>query len=583
MAYFPTQLNQPNKMSDALEVTRQDQRSLRLWKWGLRVAAFGFVFTYNWVNRFFMGVDGISYLDSGYAYMRGDWRMAVNPYWGAGYSWLLGGFLTLFRVPPYWESMGVHLMNVLIFVATLIAFEYFLIGVIQLRRQVPCAEVGRIPLTDWAWWVLGYLLFIAINLFIVAVTNVTPDVCIEAIVLLASGLVVRIAAGRDGVRVYAALGATLGLGFLIKSPMLPLGLVYLGVAWLASPRFLRVYGRVAMALVIFLVVCGPYVLAISRAAGHFTIGENGRITYGSVVMGINDFSYWKGQFPGAGTPRHPEATRKLMSDPEVYEFAPGTGGTLPPFYNPAYWADGLKLHMNWRGQLLALRNDGQKVLDVFYYLREFVLVLLVLLFLQENPWAFLRRLFFCWPIWLPALVAVAMYAPILIELRYIGAYVLLFWAAVSFSLEFSDSLLTRQLFRATAFALVVLVGYRFLHEPTGVLRQSGPPVNVQWRVAQSLLQRGIRPGDRVAQMLFHTRDVHYWAHLAGVSIVSEVPFEEEGKFWASSPEVQRRVELLLQQTGAKVLVTQNPPSLPPGSGWETIPGTDYAVISLVPR
>ncbi len=104
---------------------------------------------------------------------------------------------------------------------------------------------------------LGYLLFIAINLFIVAVTNVTPDVCIEAIVLLASGLVVRIAAGRDGVRVYAALGATLGLGFLIKSPMLPLGLVYLGVAWLASPRFLRAYGRVAMALVIFLLICAP--------------------------------------------------------------------------------------------------------------------------------------------------------------------------------------------------------------------------------------------------------------------------------------------------------------------------------------
>ena len=84
-------------------------------------------------------------------------------------------------------------------------------------------------------------------------------------------------------------------------------------------------------------------------------------------------------------------------------------------------------------------------------------------------------------------------------------------------------------------------------------------------------------------MLFHARDVHYWAHLAGVSIVSEVPFQEEGTFWASSPEAQRRVELLLQQTGAKVLVTQNPPSLPPDSGWETIPGTDYAVISLVPQ
>ena len=569
------------RVPDALEGSRQDH--IRLWKWGLRLAAVGLVCTYSWVDRFFMGVDGISYLDSGYAYMRGDWQMAVNPYWGAGYSWLLGAFLTLFRVPPYWESTGVHLMNVLIFVATLIAFEYFLSGVIQLRRQVPCSEFGRIPLTDWTWWVLGYLFFIAISLFIVAVTNVTPDVCVEAIILLASGLVVRIAAGRDGVGAYAALGATLGVGFLIKSPMFPMGLVYLGVAWLASPRFRSAHWRVAMALGIFLLISAPYILAISRAAGHLTIGENGRITYASLAMGINDFSYWQGQFPGAGTPRHPEATRKLMSDPEVYEFAPGRGGTLPPYYSPAYWAYGLKLHMNWPGQLFALRTSGQKVLDVFYYLREFVLVLLVLLFLQDNPWAFLRRMFSCWPIWLPGLVAVAMYAPILIEPRYVGGYVLLFWVAASFSLEFPDSLLTRQLFRATAFALVVLVGYRFLHEPTGALRQSAPPVNVQWTVAQSLLQHGIRPGDRVAQMLFHNRDVHYWAHLAGVSIVAEVPFEEEGKFWASSPEVQNRVEHLLQQTGAKVFVTQKPPPLLPSSGWERIPGTDYAVLFLTPR
>lgn len=565
----------------ALEGSGQDH--VRLWKWGLRLAAIGLVCTYSWVDRFFMGVDGISYLDSGYAYMRGDWRMAVNPYWGAGYSWLLGAFLTLFRVPPYWESTGVHLTNILIFVATLIAFEYFLSGVIQLRKQVPCSEVGRIPLNEWTWWVLGYLLFIAINLFIVAVTNVTPDVCVEAIMLLASGLVVRMAAGRDGVLAYAALGVTLGVGFLIKSPMFPMGLVYLGMAWLASRRFRSAHWRAAMALGIFLLICAPYILAISRAAGHLTIGENGRITYGSVVMGINDFSYWQGQFPGAGTPRHPEATRKLMSDPEVYEFAPGRGGTLPPYYSPAYWADGLKFHMNWRGQFSELRLSGQKLLDVFYYLREFVLVLLVLLFLQDNTWAFLRRMFLCWPIWLPALVALAMYAPILIEPRYIGGYVLLFWAAVSFSLEFPDSVLTRQLFRATAFALVILVGYRFLHEPTAQLRQSAPPVNLQWTVAQSLMQHGIRPGDRVAQMLFHNRDVHYWAHLAGVSIVAEVPFEEEGKFWASSPEVQKRVEALLQQTGAKVLVTQNPPPLPPSSGWERIPGTDYAFLSLAPR
>jgi hypothetical protein len=156
------------------------------------------------------------------------------------------------------------------------------------------------------------------------------------------------------------------------------------------------------------------------------------------------------------------------------------------------------------------------------------------------------------------------------------------WAGVSFSLEFHDGAFARRLFRAVSLALVLLVGYHLVYLPTGPFwRQPVPPE--QWSVAQSLLHRGIRPGDRMAQMLFHTRDVHYWAHLAGVTIAAEVPYEEEGEFWASNPEVQRRVEELLRETGAKALVTENPPPLPPGSGWETIPGTDYAVFFLTPR
>ncbi len=564
------------------EGEEQDSKSsITLWKWGLRLSAVVLALVYNWVERFFMNVDGISYLDMAYAYMRADWKMAVNAYWGAGYSWLLGAFLAPLHVPPYRESTVVHLVNVLIFIATLVAFEYFLTGVIQLRTKVSVSGAGRIPFTEWTWWVLAYLLFLLVNVFITTMTIVTPDVCVEAMVLLASGIVVRIAAGRDDARAYATLGATLGLAYLIKSPMFPMGLAYLGVAWLASPRARRVHWRVASALAIFLLVSGPYIAAISRAAGRPTIGENARITYGHYVFGITDFSYWQGQVAGAGTPRHRDATRKLMSDPGVYEFATGTGGTLPPYYNTPYWADGLILHLDWHGQFRVLRDSAKELLNLIYYLREFVLVFLILLFLQESAHSFLRRLLACWPIWLPGIAAVAMYAPVHIELRFLGGYVLIVWAGVSFSLEFPDALLTRRLLRAVTLALVALVGYRLVHEPTGPLRQAVPPV--QWTVAQSLAQRGIRPGDSVAQMLFHTRDVHYWAHLARVTIVAEVPYEEEDKFWSASPEVQRRVERLLQQTGAKVLVTQNPPSLPPGSGWETIPGTDYAVLSLAPR
>jgi 4-amino-4-deoxy-L-arabinose transferase-like glycosyltransferase len=549
-----------------------------LWKWSLRLWAVALALAYNWIGRYSMNVDGISYLDMANAYMRGDLGMAVNSYWAAGYAWILGVFLQLFHVSPYRESTAVHLVNVVIFIATLVSFEYFVTGVIQLRARISNGESGSIPFTEWTWWVLAYLMFMTVNAFITPVTIVTPDLCVEAIVLLGSGIVVRIALGRGETRMYVFLGAVLGVGYLIKSPMFPMGLVYLGIAFLVQHRSRRIAWRTFAALAIFLAISSPYILVISRAAGRPTIGENARITYGHYVLGIRDFSYWKGQIPGTGTPRHGDATRKLMSAPEVYEFDSSPGGTLPPFYNPPYWADGLRLHLNWRGQLYVLRDSANELLTVLFDLREFVLVFLVLLFAQESARGFLRRLLGCWFIWLPGLIAVAMYALVHIELRFLGGYVLLFFAAISFALEFPNALLTRRLFRAVALALLVLVGYRLLHEPGGPLQQAVPPV--QWSVAQSLAQRGVRPGDRVAEMLFHTKDVHYWAHLAGVTIVAEIPYEEESRFWASSPEIQRQAEEMLAQTGAKVLVTQNPPTLSPDSGWERIPGTDYALLPL---
>jgi hypothetical protein len=557
---------------------RSEQSWTALWKWTLRLSAVALAAAYNWVGRYSMNVDGISYLDMANAYMRADWGMAVNSYWAAGYAWILGVFLKLFHVPPYRESAVVHLVNVLIFIATLVTFEYFLTGVVQLRGKISNTELGSVPFTEWSWWVLAYLLFMTVNAFITPVTIVTPDLCVEAIVLLASGIVVQIALGRSQMRTYAFLGLVLGVGYLIKSPMFPMGLAYLVIAGLVQRRSGRIALPIFAGLAIFLAISGPYILAISRAAGRPTIGENARITYGHYALGINDFSYWKGEIPGTGTPRHANATRKLMSAPDVYEFDSSPGGTLPPFYNPPYWADGLRLHLNWRGQLHVLRDSANQLANVLFDLREFVLVFLVLLFAQESAQGFLRRFLGCWFIWLPGLIAVAMYAPVHIELRFLGAYVLLLFTAIIFALEFPNALLTRRMFRAVALALVVLVGHRLVREPGGPLQQAVPPT--QWLVAQSLAQRGIRPGDRVAEMLFHTRDVHYWAHLAGVTIVAEIPYEEEAQFWSSSPETQRRAQETLAKTGAKVLVTQNLPPPSPDSGWERIPGSDYALLPL---
>ena len=546
------------------------------WKWSLRLIALVLVFLYSLVNRFAMNVDGISYLDMAYAYMKGDWKIAINSYWGAGYSWLLGGFLVPFGVPFYWESTVVHLVNSLVFIVALVAFEYLLKGVIQLRAQSHFGEIDTTPFDEWTWWVAGYVLFLLVNTLILPVTIVTPDMCVEAVVLLASGIVVRMAMGRDSTLVHVLLGVVLGIGYLIKSPMFPMGLLYVVMTWLiVSPARRRLY-RPMVTLLIFLLISTPYIVLISRAAGRPTIGENARLTYADHAYGIY-FLYWQGLESGSGTPRHKDATRKLMNAPDVYEFATATGGTLPPYYTPPYWADGLRLHLDWRGQLGILRDSAKEVVDLVYALREYFLIGLTFIFLQESAARFFRRMWEGWTIWLPAFVAFAMYTPIHIEPRFLGGYILLFWAGVCFALQFPQGQFAHRLFRAATLALALLVGYRILRP----LREYVPPV--QETVAQALAKHGLRSGDRVAQMLFENRDVHYWAHLGQFVIVAGIPFQQERVFWNSPPEIQCRVEQVLRQTGAKVLVTQNPPPLLVGARWERIAGTDYAVLFLNPE
>jgi hypothetical protein len=130
-------------------------------------------------------------------------------------------------------------VNVVVLGVALIAFEYFLSGVIQLRSHLRWDGPGQSPLSEPTWWVLGYLLFMLVNLFIAPLTIVTPDLCVEAVMLFASGIVVH-------ARAYGALGVILGAGYLIKSPMFPVALVYLGVVWLARRSDRRVHKVVAM-------------------------------------------------------------------------------------------------------------------------------------------------------------------------------------------------------------------------------------------------------------------------------------------------------------------------------------------------
>ena len=99
---------------------------------------------HTWADRFSMNADGISYIDMGIAYWRGDWTMAINGYWSPLYAWLVGLALLLLAPTPYWEFPAVHLVNFVVYLCAFGCFHFFLT---ELLRD-PGASRGLVTVDD---------------------------------------------------------------------------------------------------------------------------------------------------------------------------------------------------------------------------------------------------------------------------------------------------------------------------------------------------------------------------------------------------------------------------------------------------
>src|SRR5947199_1108389 len=82
--------------------------------------------TQAWFTRFTMNPDGVSYLDMGDYFWSGNFQYFVNGYWSPIYPVILGAFIKIFHPSAYWEYPLAHFVNLLIFIAVLPCFEFFL-------------------------------------------------------------------------------------------------------------------------------------------------------------------------------------------------------------------------------------------------------------------------------------------------------------------------------------------------------------------------------------------------------------------------------------------------------------------------
>ncbi len=554
-------------------------------------------------SRYGFEPDALSYIDLGDAFARGDWGQAVNRYWSPLYGLLLGGALWVLRPSPFWEFPMVHLISLAVYVGALASFDFFL----HASYKYHVAIVGRRygpgvrMLPDWAWFVAGYALFVWTSVRMMLITGasvwpnvvgdfgVLPDILTSLFVYLTAGLVYTFPLEVAPVRSLVLLGVVLAMGYFSRSYMFIIAFVILGLAVVLAERQRRALRSTIIVLLVFLAVSFPLIATLSAKQGRLTVGEGARLNYAYHVNGV-PYQNWQGGFPGAGTPTHP--TRKLLDHPAVYEFGAPIGGTYPPWYDPAYWYDGIAIRFSVREQARVLLSSMRKYVEILSLSEPLIsaaFILLLFAHFSGSPYSPLAALRHSWTLLTLSLAALGVFAWIYFDPRHVAPFIVFLYLGIFALVRVPHGVESRRVIAAVLIASVVLllipVGRQAVGEARDLIARRSvgmtSPGHVQWKVADGLRQLGILPGSRVA--VINSGAWQYWARLARVKIVAEVPEDPVTRvqeFWGLNVNGQTQVLDILAGTGASVVVAHAIPQGALINRWKSIGNTGYFAYVL---
>jgi hypothetical protein len=552
-------------------------RRMRLIFW-----AFAFIagFAQAWDTRHSMNSDGISYLDMSDAYLQGGWKMLINGHWSPLYPWLLAVARSVVKPSSYWEFTVVHLVNFVLFLLAFAAYELMLREFIRVRDSDPDCGDGGVALPEWALRLIAYLVFLWLSLALITIERASPDMLMSVFVYLATTVILKIRDGWNGWRAFALLGLILGFGYIAKTAMFPLALVFLAVALLSTERPMRAIPRLLLAASLFLLVSLPLLAGLSKMTGHFSIGDSGRWTYLTEVNQTGPLWYMQDLGTARGKFQHPP--QKIFTFPPVYAFVGPIGGTLPAWYDPFYWSQGVEPRLVLRRQLTAVVKNATLCLDLLFTREAALLAAFLILCVAGRTWATLGAFLRLWPAWVPALAAVCMYLQVLAQERYVAVFFIVMWTALFASVRLFTGAESGKLVAGATFAILFAVGLPLavatVEDLEHGMRRSRHP---QWEIAEHLRIMGVHPGDRVGRIGGAHRIE--WARLLRVRVIAEISREDAEYFWSSSPSVRSEVIESFRGVGATAIVAHQ---IPPAeifvvpSGWQRIADSDFYVFRL---
>lgn len=527
-----------------------------------------------WVHRYSLSsTDAISYIEIGEAYFRGDWNTAINTYWSPLYCWLLGLTFEIVHPAPEWEFPLVKFVNFCLYLAAIGSFNFFVNQLVcYYQEKTAQSEPNASPaVPNWIWMLAGYSLFYWITLRWIGLQTDTPDMGVVAILLLATGLLLRLKPTSSWSK-FVAFGVSLAIGYFCKATMFPIALVLLGTLVIAVGGVRRSPLKKLAAISAFGIVIAPFVIAVSLSAGHLTFGEAGKLNYAWLVnpggYNIPD-QHWQGQPEGYGQPLHP--TRKIFDQPAVFEFDGPIRGTYAPWYNPPYWFKGLKTSFNLRKQLAVVTRNFSRYTHLFLSPLVFGYLLLICICEDWNRSSLPPMV--NWRLLIPAMTGLGMLLLVHASSRLMAPFVLLLFAAAFTSVRVPNSRETRRLLTGIVLCVFLIVSsklsYSLVQDWVAMLRSSpNPPL----LVARELQQLGVPSGSTIA--LLKVEDGS-WARLGRFRIIAEIP--DGDSFWAQPEAKQQQALEAVRQTGAVAIVTERRELPDPNAvllGWQSL-GPEY--------
>lgn len=555
-----------------------------------------------------MDPDGISYLDIGDAYWRGDWHHALNAYWSPLYSWILGFVIKVLRPTPYWEYPLVHFVNFLIFIATLVCFDFFLVSFVsrQQRRDRELQLHSEMGIPSWTWFLLGYAFFICASLVLIreqgisdprversGIGMVCPDLLVFLFVCLDCALLVRLQPD-SGRRNFVWLGIALGFGFLAKSILFPLGLIFL----IASALSTKSYRAAALSGIVFLAISTPFILCISYAKHRLTFGDSGRITYAAYIDGVEAW------YPGDGGQFYPEGighaenidapssfskfllhpVKKIFDQPATYLFEGPVGGTYPFWYDVSYWQDGIRPSFDAQGEWKVLRYSLLYLILLTFgpsYQLITTASVLLLFVLAPRPSSCVKSAASEWYLLAPAAAGIFLYAIVHLEFRYIAPLLCMIWIALFSAVRLPASTGLRIV---VGFVVTLVALFQVALSANAVLKYASNKSmqNPVYSAAALALRQepGLTAGFKIAMISDKPwgEGGPFVARLARVQIVAQVNNPKE--FWSASPAVQGKVLDAFSAVGADAVLSWEPQSQ--SVEWKQLRDTSYFLLRLDP-